>query len=150
VSVAIQRSLRTSEVAAVLQVSPGTVCRWAKEGRLSFTETLGGHRRFPEAEVRALRAQRVQQATVSPFGALGLGTVHGPTLVGRGQPHDEHGTPIVGGRGPGPGRVVPGTAKCSCGWVSTPQRSTEARKRAHAAHRRDILTASAATGGRPS
>jgi excisionase family DNA binding protein len=30
-----------------LQVSPKTVARWAKEGRLPYLATLGGHRRFP-------------------------------------------------------------------------------------------------------
>ena len=46
--------LRTSEVAAVLHVSPKTVFRWAKEGKLPFLRTLGGHRRYPEAEIRAM------------------------------------------------------------------------------------------------
>lgn len=41
------RYLRTSEVATRLQVSPKTVARWAKEGRLPYLATLGGHRRFP-------------------------------------------------------------------------------------------------------
>ena len=31
-----------------------TVSRWAKEGRLPFLKTLGGHRRYPEAEIRQL------------------------------------------------------------------------------------------------
>ncbi len=42
-----ERYLRTSEVAMLLQVSPKTVARWAKEGRLPYLATLGGHRRFP-------------------------------------------------------------------------------------------------------
>jgi excisionase family DNA binding protein len=42
-----ERYLRTSEVALRLQVSPKTVARWAKEGRLPYLATLGGHRRFP-------------------------------------------------------------------------------------------------------
>jgi excisionase family DNA binding protein len=46
--------LRTAEVAALLQVSPKTVARWAKEGKLPFLRTLGGHRRYPEGEIRAL------------------------------------------------------------------------------------------------
>jgi excisionase family DNA binding protein len=36
----------TAEVAATLQVSPKTVSRWAKEGKLPFLRTLGGHRRY--------------------------------------------------------------------------------------------------------
>ena len=46
--------LHTVEVADLLHVSPKTVSRWAKEGRLPFRKTLGGHRRYPEAELRQL------------------------------------------------------------------------------------------------
>jgi excisionase family DNA binding protein len=46
--------LRTAEVADILHVSPKTVSRWAKEGKLPFLKTLGGHRRYPEAEIREL------------------------------------------------------------------------------------------------
>ena len=46
--------LHTAEVADILHVSPKTVSRWAKEGRLPFLKTLGGHRRYPEAEIRQL------------------------------------------------------------------------------------------------
>jgi excisionase family DNA binding protein len=50
----LPRYLRTTEVAAILQVSPKTVSRWAKEGKLPFLKTLGGHRRYPAAEIRQL------------------------------------------------------------------------------------------------
>ena len=46
--------LRTAEVADILNVSPKTVSRWAKEGKLPFLKTLGGHRRYPEAKIREL------------------------------------------------------------------------------------------------
>ena len=46
--------LRAAEVADILHVSPKTVSRWAKEGKLPFLKTLGGHRRYPEAEIREL------------------------------------------------------------------------------------------------
>jgi excisionase family DNA binding protein len=46
--------LRPAEVAELLSVSPKTVSRWAKEGKLPFMKTLGGHRRYPEAEIREL------------------------------------------------------------------------------------------------
>jgi excisionase family DNA binding protein len=46
--------LRTAEVADILHVSPKTVSRWAKEGKLPFLKTLGGHRRYPEADIRQL------------------------------------------------------------------------------------------------
>jgi excisionase family DNA binding protein len=48
------RYLRTAQVAELLQVSPKTVSRWAQEGMLPYFRTLGGHRRYPEAEIRAL------------------------------------------------------------------------------------------------
>jgi excisionase family DNA binding protein len=41
--------LLPSEVAEVLQVSPKTVTRWAKEGKLASRRTLGGHRRYARA-----------------------------------------------------------------------------------------------------
>ena len=49
--------LQTAEVANILQVSPKTVSRWAKEGKLPFLTTLGGHRRYPAAEIRQLADQ---------------------------------------------------------------------------------------------
>ena len=48
------RYLRTGQVAELLYVSPKTVSRWAQEGRLPYLRTLGGHRRYPDAEIRAL------------------------------------------------------------------------------------------------
>ena len=46
--------LTTSGAAAILQVSPKTVARWVKEGKLPHRKTLGGHARFNETEIRAL------------------------------------------------------------------------------------------------
>jgi excisionase family DNA binding protein len=46
--------LRTAEVADILHVSPKTVSRWAKEGKLPFLRTLGGHRRYSAAQIRQL------------------------------------------------------------------------------------------------
>ena len=48
------RLLTPSEVAALFRVDPKTVTRWAKSGKLSSIRTLGGHRRYYEAEVRDL------------------------------------------------------------------------------------------------
>ncbi len=50
-----QRYLLGSEVAELLHVSPKTVARWAKEGKLPCMRTLGGHRRYPEREIQELR-----------------------------------------------------------------------------------------------
>jgi len=55
--------LRAAEVADILHVSPKTVSRWAKEGKLPFLKTLGGHRRYPEAEIRKLAEGLRQEAT---------------------------------------------------------------------------------------
>jgi excisionase family DNA binding protein len=38
--------LRAAEAAARLHVSPKTIARWAKDGRLPYRRTLGGHRRY--------------------------------------------------------------------------------------------------------
>jgi excisionase family DNA binding protein len=56
--------LRTAEVADILHVSPKTVSRWAKEGKLPFLKTLGGHRRYPEARIREL-ADELQEEVIS-------------------------------------------------------------------------------------
>jgi excisionase family DNA binding protein len=55
--------LHPAEVADILHVSPKTVSRWAKEGKLPFLKTLGGHRRYPEAEIRQLAAELQVQPT---------------------------------------------------------------------------------------
>jgi excisionase family DNA binding protein len=55
-SPAVERLLTPSEVAAMFRVDPKTVTRWARAGKLSSIRTLGGHRRYREAEIRALLA----------------------------------------------------------------------------------------------
>ncbi|WP_427385639.1 BldC family transcriptional regulator [Janibacter sp. G56] len=50
----IDRLLTPGEVAALFRVDPKTVTRWAQSGKLSSIRTLGGHRRYPEAEVLGL------------------------------------------------------------------------------------------------
>lgn len=49
--------LTPGEVAALFRVDPKTVTRWALAGRIGSIRTPGGHRRFHEAEVRALLAR---------------------------------------------------------------------------------------------
>lgn len=46
--------LTPAEVATLFRVDPKTVTRWAKAGKLTSIRTLGGHRRYREAEVRTL------------------------------------------------------------------------------------------------
>ena len=55
--------LLPAEVAELLSVSPKTVSRWAKESKLPFMKTLGGHRRYPEAQIRQLVNQLRQEPT---------------------------------------------------------------------------------------
>jgi excisionase family DNA binding protein len=45
--------LTPGEVAGMFRVDPKTVTRWARDGKLTSIRTLGGHRRYREAEVRA-------------------------------------------------------------------------------------------------
>jgi excisionase family DNA binding protein len=47
--------MTSSEVARLLQVSPTTIARWTREGRLGCFVTLGGHRRFERTAVDELR-----------------------------------------------------------------------------------------------
>jgi excisionase family DNA binding protein len=55
--------ITSGEVARILRVSPKTVARWAKEGRLPHLVTLGGHRRFPAGPIHDLaRDLRVVEA----------------------------------------------------------------------------------------
>src|SRR5215218_6360388 len=58
------RYLHPAEVADILHVSPKTVSRWAKEGKLPFLKTLGGHRRYPATEIRQLADELQAQPTV--------------------------------------------------------------------------------------
>jgi len=53
--------LTPGEVAVLFRVDPKTVTRWAQAGKLSAVRTLGGHRRFHEAEVRGLLTGDVPQ-----------------------------------------------------------------------------------------
>lgn len=46
--------LRAAEAAALLHVSPKTVSRWAKEGKIPHFVTLGGHRRFPKDAIEQI------------------------------------------------------------------------------------------------
>ena len=46
--------LTPAEVASLFRVDPKTVTRWARAGKLTSLRTLGGHRRYREAEVRIL------------------------------------------------------------------------------------------------
>jgi len=49
--------LTPSEVAVMFRVSPKTVTRWARAGKISAVRTLGGHRRFRANEIRRFLAE---------------------------------------------------------------------------------------------
>ncbi len=49
-----EKLLTPSQVGKLLGISPITVRFWAKEGRLKFITTPGGHRRFERAEIEKL------------------------------------------------------------------------------------------------
>lgn len=49
--------LRTSDVAALFQVSERTVSEWARQGRIPSVRTPGGHRRYPADQIHELLAR---------------------------------------------------------------------------------------------
>jgi excisionase family DNA binding protein len=55
--------LHAGEVADLLGVSPKTIARWSRQGRLPFRRTLGGHRRYPEPAIRALATYLHQEVS---------------------------------------------------------------------------------------
>lgn len=48
------------EVARLFNVDPKTVTRWAKDGKLTFMRTIGGHRRYFRDEVNKLFADSIE------------------------------------------------------------------------------------------
>ena len=55
--------LTPAEVAALFRVDPKTVTRWAQQGKLRAIRTLGGHRRYREAEIQAFLQRSVPSQT---------------------------------------------------------------------------------------
>jgi excisionase family DNA binding protein len=74
-TLAAQAWLRSGQVATLLGVHPRTVLRWADAGRLPYVATLGGQRRFPNAQVQALLARRCGQAPEAAGELLRTGEV---------------------------------------------------------------------------
>ncbi len=58
--------LTRSEVAEILGVSPTTVTRWAREGRLPCQKTLGGHHRFERGVIEDVRDRMRQGMLLAP------------------------------------------------------------------------------------
>ncbi len=65
--------LRTSDVAALFQVSERTVSEWARRGQIPAVRTPGGHRRYPAEEIRnLLRAAQENDAAGTTAAASSL------------------------------------------------------------------------------
>jgi excisionase family DNA binding protein len=58
--------LTRSDVSTLLGVSPNTVTRWAREGRLPSQVTLGGHHRFDRDLVEELRKSLCRATSSKP------------------------------------------------------------------------------------
>jgi DNA-binding transcriptional MerR regulator len=55
--------VKPAAAAAKFGVSAHAIREWAKAGKVTSIRTLGGHRRYDEAEVAAMAAQRLQVAS---------------------------------------------------------------------------------------
>lgn len=54
--------LSVGEAAGLLGISPDTLRRWEKDGRIQSCRTPTNHRRFDRAKIEALLAQSAQSA----------------------------------------------------------------------------------------
>ena len=75
-----KRYFTRSDVARLLDVSPNTVTRWAREGRLPCQVTLGGHHRFDRAVIEALREslhRDADGARLPEYASPGAGKIGG-------------------------------------------------------------------------
>jgi excisionase family DNA binding protein len=61
--------MTTSEVSRLLGVSPNTVTRWAREGRLPCRLTLGGHHRFERHVIEGIR-ESLNRAGTDGFASM--------------------------------------------------------------------------------
>ena len=77
--------LRTSDVAALFQVSERTVSEWAKRGQIPSVRTPGGHRRFPAKGIRALLQEHSGESEAAssedPSPSSGSTSTRGPASV---------------------------------------------------------------------
>lgn len=55
-----KRFLTRLDVSTLFEVSPHTVYRWTREGRLPYVLTPGGRRRYPRQEVERLASAWMQ------------------------------------------------------------------------------------------
>ncbi|GLY86008.1 helix-turn-helix domain-containing protein [Actinoallomurus iriomotensis] len=55
--------LTPREVAQIFGVRTTTIARWAREGRLAFNRTPGGHRRYAASAIRRLMSEIAAEST---------------------------------------------------------------------------------------
>ena len=73
--------LTTRQLSRVWLVSEATIKRWADTGQLKSSRTVGGHRRFPLAEVMRFQTERGLGATVGVATAAALKTAAADTAA---------------------------------------------------------------------
>jgi excisionase family DNA binding protein len=59
-----QAYLRAAQAAALLHVSPKTISRWARDGKLGHVVTLGGHRRYLRDDIEGLAGRLAVEARI--------------------------------------------------------------------------------------
>jgi MerR family transcriptional regulator, light-induced transcriptional regulator len=69
-TIAPARFLTTRQLARLWLVSEATIKRWADTGQLTSSRTVGGHRRFPVAEVMRFQTERNLGVATAGVGAL--------------------------------------------------------------------------------
>lgn len=74
--------LTPAEVGTKLRLDPKTVTRWAQKGYLDYIKTLGGHRRYPEAQIQAMLGEPDPGPLLTPAEVANLFGV-GPKTVTR-------------------------------------------------------------------
>lgn len=80
------RSLSSKEVAVPLGLKPPTIQKYARDGRIPFSQTPGGHRRFSLEEVRdALAADQTAMLLRPPLPVGGSLEATHPGTGGRGE-----------------------------------------------------------------
>jgi excisionase family DNA binding protein len=55
-SESVEPLITTGDVAKIFKVDPKTVTRWARDGKLPYVTTLGGHRRYSERLIKSYLA----------------------------------------------------------------------------------------------
>lgn len=65
--------LTRADVARLFEVSPATVARWTREGKLPFVRTLGGQRRYRRERIVELIRESGEERRESPLQKEGGG-----------------------------------------------------------------------------